>query len=66
MRAPGLSLVLFLESEEYLRGVTQGTGIQVIIHPHKTLPFPEEDGIAIMAGTETNIALRRVGWTNLV
>ncbi|XP_070194182.1 uncharacterized protein [Littorina saxatilis] len=61
----GLSLVVFLESEEYLRGVTMGTGVQVIIHPHNTMPFPEEDGIAIMAGTETNIALRRLNINRL-
>lgn len=57
----GLSLTVFLESDEYLRGMTTGTGIHVVIHPHHTMPFPQENGLAIMAGTETNIALKLVG-----
>ncbi|XP_076462602.1 uncharacterized protein LOC143294964 isoform X2 [Babylonia areolata] len=61
----GLSLVVFVESEEYLRGMVTGTGLQVIIHAHNTLPFPEEDGIAVMAGTETNVALRRLNINRL-
>ena len=37
----------------------------MVIHDQGTLPFPEEDGMAVKAGTETFIGLRRVSGTEL-
>ena len=56
----GLQLKLFLETDEYLPGITNSQGIQVVIHDQGTLPFPGEEGLAVRAGTETFIGLRRV------
>ncbi|XP_041366658.1 uncharacterized protein LOC121381416 [Gigantopelta aegis] len=56
----GLQVILYLENEEYLRGITTGNGGHVVIHQSSTTPFPEDDGVALMAGTETNIALRMI------
>ncbi|KAK3790663.1 hypothetical protein RRG08_048787 [Elysia crispata] len=56
----GLQLKLFLETDDYVPGIANSKGIQVVIHDQGTLPFPEEDGMAVKAGTETFIGLRRV------
>ncbi|GFR83359.1 amiloride-sensitive sodium channel subunit gamma [Elysia marginata] len=56
----GLQLKLFLETDEYVPGVANSKGIQVVIHDQDTIPFPEDEGVAVSAGTETFIALRRV------
>ncbi|GFN77780.1 amiloride-sensitive sodium channel subunit gamma [Plakobranchus ocellatus] len=56
----GLVLKLFLESDEYVRGIASSRGIQVIVHDQGTLPFPDEEGIAVKSGSETRIGLRRL------
>ncbi|GFR83374.1 amiloride-sensitive sodium channel subunit gamma [Elysia marginata] len=56
----GLQLQLFLETDDYVPGVANSKGVQVIIHDQGTLPFPEDEGVAVAAGTETFIGLRRV------
>ncbi|GFR83390.1 amiloride-sensitive sodium channel subunit beta-like [Elysia marginata] len=55
-----LQLQLFLESDDYVPGIANSKGVQVIIHDQGTIPFPEDDGLAVAAGTETFIGLKRV------
>ncbi|ESO89679.1 hypothetical protein LOTGIDRAFT_218777 [Lottia gigantea] len=57
---PGMQLIVYLEDKEYIRGLTSGSGAQVVIHDRNTCPFPQNDGIAIASGTESNIGLRLV------
>lgn len=57
---PGLTLVIFLEREEFLTGLTSGSGGYVVIHGKRTFPFPDEDGLAVAAGMEVNIAINLV------
>ncbi|GFR83407.1 amiloride-sensitive sodium channel subunit gamma [Elysia marginata] len=56
----GLQLKLFLETDDYVPGIANSKGVQVVVHDQGTLPFPEEEGMAVKAGTETFIGLRRV------
>ncbi|XP_059169934.1 degenerin mec-10-like [Physella acuta] len=56
----GLELVLFLETDEYIPGITSGKGAQVVIHEQDTVPFPDQEGIAINAGEQTVIALKQI------
>ncbi|XP_050401041.1 amiloride-sensitive sodium channel subunit gamma-2 [Patella vulgata] len=56
----GMQLVIYLENGEYLRGLTSGNGGQIVIHDRDSCPFPQNDGIAIASGTESNIGLRLV------
>lgn len=59
----GLSLVLFLETDEYLDGITTGYGIRVHIQDQDTYPFPADEGIFVPAAMETDIGLKmlRIG-----
>ncbi|XP_045160274.1 amiloride-sensitive sodium channel subunit beta-like isoform X2 [Mercenaria mercenaria] len=54
----GLSLVLFLEVTEYLKGITTGYGARIQIHEQRTHPSPAEEGLFIPASMETDIGLR--------
>ncbi|CAL1540638.1 unnamed protein product, partial [Lymnaea stagnalis] len=54
----GLELTLFLETDEYVPGITNGKGFQIAIHEQGSIPFPEDEGIAITAGAQTVIGLR--------
>ncbi|KAK6989097.1 degenerin unc-8, partial [Biomphalaria glabrata] len=56
----GLELVLFLELDEYLPGITGGKGAQIVIHPQGSYPFVEEEGIPIAAGSQTIISLKQI------
>ncbi|XP_005111319.1 acid-sensing ion channel 1 [Aplysia californica] len=57
--AKGLELILFLETDDYLHGLTNGKGLQLVVHEQGTLAYPDEQGIAIDAGTHTLIGLRQ-------
>ncbi|XP_041367862.1 amiloride-sensitive sodium channel subunit beta-like [Gigantopelta aegis] len=54
----GLELILFLETQEFLRGISRGNGIVVQVHQPRTWAFPEDDGLYISTYQETNIAMR--------
>ncbi|CAL1539952.1 unnamed protein product [Lymnaea stagnalis] len=56
----GLEMILFLESDEYIKGISSGTGAQVVVHQQETVPFPDDEGMAIAAGTQSIISIRQV------
>ena len=53
-------MVLFLNTKEYLAGITNGYGLRLLVHHGDTFPFPYDEGIFIPAAMETNIGLRLV------
>lgn len=53
-------MMFYLESDEYLQGLTADKGLHVVIHPQQSVPFPEDDGIAVPSGENTFIALKMV------
>nr|KAI8729057.1 amiloride-sensitive sodium channel subunit alpha-like [Biomphalaria glabrata] len=54
----GLDIGLFLEPDEYVSELTETKGVQIVLHNSEIYPYPEEDGFQILAGTQTNIALK--------
>ncbi|KAK7508282.1 hypothetical protein BaRGS_00000521, partial [Batillaria attramentaria] len=56
----GLELIMYVESDDYIRGLTDDTGLQVMVHPPQTLAFPENEGLAIGGGTHSFISLKLV------
>ena len=58
-------MVLYLESTQYLEGVTQGYGVQIHIHEPGTLPDPFESGFLVPAAMETNIGLKMASIASL-
>ena len=53
-------MLLYLEGHEYVAGLSPGRGARVDIHPFKTMPFVEENGISVAPGTTTYVGLRMV------
>ncbi|WAR23026.1 SCNuncharacterized [Mya arenaria] len=60
MSAVGLSLLWYLESSEYLSGVTTGYGARLLLHEPDSYPYPAQEGIFIPASMETSIGLKMV------
>ena len=57
-------MILFLQTNEFLEGLTSGYGIKLVIHYPGTKPLPDDEGLFISAATETNIGLVQVGNSN--
>ncbi|MGH0118696.1 UNVERIFIED_CONTAM: hypothetical protein FKN15_027779 [Acipenser sinensis] len=53
----GLVLELFIEQDEYLELLSHAAGLRFIIHDQKDMPFPEDDGVNIPPGQESDLAI---------
>lgn len=56
----GLTVILFLEIDEYLKGLTTGYGARVQFQKRDTYPFPKAEGVFISGAMETDIGLKYV------
>ncbi|XP_006632023.1 amiloride-sensitive sodium channel subunit gamma-like [Lepisosteus oculatus] len=56
----GLTMELSIEQDEYIEQFSQAAGIRLIIHDQKDMPFPEDDGVNIPPGQESDIAIVKV------
>ncbi|XP_052070447.1 degenerin-like protein unc-105 [Mytilus californianus] len=56
----GLSLILYMDRNEYLKQISEGFGARVQVHDIGTFPFPDEEGIFVPSASETQIGLRMV------
>ena len=55
----GLSLVVYTQEREYLKGLTMGKGMRVQLHPFNTLPILE-NAYSIAPGFETFMGIKLV------
>ncbi|XP_075435175.1 epithelial sodium channel subunit gamma-like [Ascaphus truei] len=56
----GLHLELFIQQIEYVRDMTHAAGIRLLIHDQSQMPFPEDEGVNIPPGAETDIGMMKV------
>nr|XP_015222677.1 PREDICTED: amiloride-sensitive sodium channel subunit gamma-like isoform X3 [Lepisosteus oculatus] len=56
----GLHMELFIQQTEYVKDITHSAGIRLLIHDHSATPFPEDEGVNIPPGTETDIGMMKV------
>ncbi|XP_035828247.1 amiloride-sensitive sodium channel subunit gamma-2 [Aplysia californica] len=56
----GLTLMFFIEDNEYLSGITSSLGFQVHVHAPGSVPNPYEEGLSVSAGMETFVGLKQV------
>ncbi|XP_052255270.1 amiloride-sensitive sodium channel subunit alpha-like isoform X2 [Dreissena polymorpha] len=61
----GLSLIMFLEAGQYLKGFTTGYGVRVQIQKKGQVPFPFDEGLHAAASFETDIGMKLVSMTRL-
>ncbi|XP_006815229.1 epithelial sodium channel subunit alpha-like [Saccoglossus kowalevskii] len=43
-----------------LHDLKESAGARLLIHPQNVMPFPEDNGLTLQPGTETNVGLRKV------
>ncbi|KAL5005745.1 hypothetical protein ScPMuIL_016903 [Solemya velum] len=56
----GLTLIMYMENDEYLHGITSGFGARFAIHDSDTYPFPADEGAFVATRSETHVGLRLV------
>lgn len=56
----GLTLVMYMDKEEYLKQLNEGYGARLLIHDRNTFPFPAEEGFFVPSSSETQIGVRMV------
>ncbi|XP_060082851.1 uncharacterized protein LOC132562140 [Ylistrum balloti] len=55
----GLTMILFMENDEYLPGFTQGYGARVTINDQYSFPYPADEGFFVSSAFETHIGLKQ-------
>ncbi len=55
----GLSLIIYTQDREYMRGLTVGKGVKVKLHAFDTMPILE-DAFSVPPGFETFIGMKMV------
>ncbi|XP_050403174.1 degenerin mec-10 [Patella vulgata] len=53
----GLEVILFLQNHEFIRGITNGNGIQMLVHDRDVMPHPYDQGLAIASASESIVGL---------
>ncbi|XP_063792325.1 degenerin unc-8-like isoform X1 [Pseudophryne corroboree] len=56
----GLHLELFIQQIEYVRDMSHAAGIRLLIHEQSQMPFPEDEGVNVPPGAETDIGMMKV------
>ncbi|XP_033736591.1 FMRFamide-activated amiloride-sensitive sodium channel-like [Pecten maximus] len=56
----GLKLILYVDNQDYIKGITQGHGARVTLHYPGTIPDPENMGFYVSTAFETDIGLKLV------
>ncbi|XP_046354020.2 amiloride-sensitive sodium channel subunit gamma-like [Haliotis rufescens] len=56
----GLSIMLNVEEDEYVRSLTNRVGFKVTVHNVAAMPFPEDEGFDISPGFATSVGVQKV------
>jgi hypothetical protein len=59
----GLAIEMNIEQDQYVEGLSEEAGVNVIIHNARQMPFPYDEGITVPPGFSTSIAMRKVRFT---
>ncbi|XP_064627110.1 amiloride-sensitive sodium channel subunit gamma-like [Lineus longissimus] len=56
----GLSVMLYIDQGDYFHEVADSAGIKVIVHNQDVMPFPQDHGLLVAPGFQTQIGIRKV------
>lgn len=58
--SPAFTISLYVNSAEYIPGISDGVGARVVIHDQNEMPLPEQTGFNVRPGSKTSVELTRV------
>ncbi|XP_053320789.1 amiloride-sensitive sodium channel subunit beta-like [Spea bombifrons] len=56
----GLTMELFIEQNEYISSLSTAAGLRVVLHGQGKMPFPEDEGVNVPPGQESDIGVVKV------
>ncbi|XP_075061406.1 epithelial sodium channel subunit beta-like [Mixophyes fleayi] len=56
----GLTMELFIEQHEYISSLSTSAGLRVVLHGQGKMPFPEDEGVNVPPGQESDIGVVKV------
>ncbi|XP_066445366.1 amiloride-sensitive sodium channel subunit beta-like [Eleutherodactylus coqui] len=56
----GLTMELYIEQHEYISSVSTAAGLRVVLHGQRKMPFPEDEGVNVPPGQESDIGMVKV------
>ncbi|XP_068128932.1 amiloride-sensitive sodium channel subunit beta-like [Hyperolius riggenbachi] len=56
----GLTMELFIEQNEYISSLSSAAGLRVVLHGQGKMPFPEDEGVNVPPGQESDIGVVKV------
>ncbi|XP_072255100.1 epithelial sodium channel subunit alpha-like [Pyxicephalus adspersus] len=56
----GLTMELFIEQNEYISTLSTAAGLRVVLHGQGKMPFPEDEGVNVPPGQESDIGVVKV------
>ena len=56
----GLQLILNTDQNDYLSEFGETAGMRIVIHEQNKMPFPDENGITVIPGSMTILAMKQV------
>lgn len=59
---PGLVVTINIGEQEYVKTIGGPAGAMVVIHPYKSMPYPEDQGVLAKPGELVAIAVRKVNF----
>ena len=60
VKCTGLSLIINIQQDQYVSGIGNAAGLVVLALPQNLMPFPEDHGILVSPGYETEVGLSLV------
>ncbi|XP_063301279.1 amiloride-sensitive sodium channel subunit gamma-like [Pelobates fuscus] len=56
----GLTMELYIEQSEYISSLSTAAGLRVVLHGQGKMPFPEDEGVNVPPGQESDIGVVKV------
>ena len=56
----GLHMIVNIDQDNYSESIGDTSGLRIVIHHQKQMPFPEDCGITINPGEVTSISIKQV------
>ena len=53
-------MTLDIDQDDYIGDLAEAAGVRVVVHPQRSMPFPEDEGISVSPGELTYIGLTQV------
>ncbi len=56
----GLKMIFDIDQSDYIGALAEAAGVRVVVHPQRSMPFPEDEGISVSPGEMTYVGITQV------